>query len=86
MACPHFPHRTVWNAGKNKSRKCDLCASAPYWSQNGGPDGKQACVELCPMKALKLSKEVPVQEGTIGYDVNLRTETWAKLGITQAEC
>jgi protein NrfC len=71
QSCPQRPHRTVWNPVKNKSTKCDLCADAPYWSQKGGPGGKQACVETCPAKALKLVAEAPPQQDINGYDVNL---------------
>jgi protein NrfC len=70
-SCPQRPHRTVWNPVKNKSMKCDLCANAPYWSRQGGPAGQQACVETCPIKALKLVKEPPSQLDVAGYDVNL---------------
>jgi len=70
-SCPQRPHRTVWNPVKNKSTKCDLCANAPYWSQQGGPAGHQACVETCPAKALKLVREAPSQSDIAGYDVNL---------------
>ena len=70
-SCPQRPHRTVWNPVKNKSTKCDLCADAPYWSQKGGPNGKQACVETCAAKALKLVAEAPSQQDINGYDVNL---------------
>ena len=70
-SCPQRPHRTVWNPVKNKSTKCDLCADAPYWSQKGGPDGKQACVETCAVKALKLVAEAPSQQDINGYDLNL---------------
>jgi protein NrfC len=70
-SCPQRPHRTIWNSAKKKSTKCDLCADAPYWSQKGGPDGKQACVETCPVKALKLVHEAPSQLDVAGYDVNL---------------
>jgi protein NrfC len=70
-SCPQRPHRTIWNPAKKKSTKCDLCADAPYWSQAGGPEGKQACVETCPVKALKLVKEAPSQLDVAGYDVNL---------------
>ncbi len=70
-SCPQRPHRTIWNAAKKKSTKCDLCTDAPYWSQKGGPDGHQACVENCPAKALKLVKEPPPQMDVAGYDVNL---------------
>ncbi len=71
QSCPQRPHRTVWNPVKKKSTKCDLCADAPYWSQKGGPDGKQACVETCVVKALKLVAEAPPQQDINGYDVNL---------------
>ena len=71
QSCPQRPHRTVWNPAKRKSTKCDLCADAPYWSQKGGPDGKQACVETCVAKALKLVAEAPPQQDINGYDINL---------------
>ena len=84
-ACPFIPRRPIWNH-ENKDvngigvvMKCDLCADTPYWSEEGGHNGKQACVEVCPMKAIKLVKEVPDQEDTKGYVVNLRAENWAKL-------
>ena len=70
-SCPQRPHRTIWNSAKKKSTKCDLCADAPYWSQKGGPGGKQACIETCAAKALKLVVEVPSQTDVAGYDVNL---------------
>jgi len=70
-ACPQRPHRTVWNPVKFVSSKCDLCVDAPYWSQKGGPAGSQACVQICPAKALKLVKEAPPQQDIAGYDVNL---------------
>jgi protein NrfC len=71
QSCPQRPHRTVWNPVKKKSTKCDLCADAPYWSQKGGPEGKQACVETCVAKALKLVAEAPPQQDINGYDINL---------------
>jgi protein NrfC len=71
QACPHKPHRTIWDSVKGKSTKCDLCVDAPYWNEKGGPDGKQACVETCPVNALKLVKEAPSQTDISGYDVNL---------------
>lgn len=73
-ACPQRPHRTVWNPAKKKSAKCDLCLDAPYWSQQGGPEGKQACVEICPAKALKLVHVPPSQTDIAGYDVHLAPE------------
>ena len=68
-----------------KSRKCDLCAITPYhWDEaGGGPDGKQACVEVCPVGAIKFTREIPVQDGDAGYKVNLRDSAWQQLGYSQ---
>jgi protein NrfC len=81
--CPQQPHRTVWVMidGKGKSSKCDLCIDTPYWDEKGGPGGKQACVESCPMMAIKFVAEMPDQEETDGYDVNLRNDHWYNLGL-----
>jgi protein NrfC len=86
-ACPYTPSRAFLAAdeaydGEAKSRKCDLCANAPYhWDDaGGGPDGKQACVAVCPVGAIAFTKEIPEQEGDGGYSVNLRDEIWASLG------
>ena len=86
-ACPYTPSRPVVAADKNfngdvKARKCDLCVSAQYhWDKKGGgPGRKQACVEVCPVGAIKFTKRVPVQEGDAGYKVNLRGKSWEKLG------
>jgi hypothetical protein len=51
--------------------KCDLCIDTPYWSKKGGPDGQQACVSVCPAKALKLVHEPPPQTDVNGYDVDM---------------
>jgi protein NrfC len=87
-ACPFTPSRAVLAAdedyeGKLKSRKCDLCANTPYhWDNSGGgPNGKQACVEVCPVGAIKFSKTIPIQEGDTGYKVNLRNRVWGSLGF-----
>jgi protein NrfC len=77
-ACPHTPHRTIWNPAAKKSTKCDLCANAPFFSKKGGPSGKQACVTTCPMGALKLVAELPSQADISGYDVNLAPPPSAK--------
>ena len=86
-ACPFTPSRAFVAAdpaydGEGKSRKCDLCANAPYhWDEaGGGPGGLQACVALCPVGAIAFSKEIPEQLGDAGYKVNLRDESWAALG------
>jgi len=78
-ACPYIPSRVIWHHERNVAMKCDLCADTPYWSHKGGPDGKQACVEVCPMRAIKLVKEVP--EEAMGYEVNLRNKHWGWLGF-----
>lgn len=85
-ACPYVPAIAVWNHEYGQgidgvAMVCDLCNDAPYWSEEGGVDGKQACVEACPMRAIKLVKEEPSQLDTEGYDVNLRNEHWAWLGF-----
>lgn len=81
--CPQQPHRTVWAVidGKGKSSKCDLCIDTPHWNEKGGPGGKQACVESCPMQAIKFVAVMPNQEETDGYDVNLRNDHWLNLGL-----
>lgn len=81
-ACPYTPSRAVWNSEKKHAQKCDLCASAPYhWEESGGgPMGKQACVEVCPVRAIKFTKEIPAQNGDAGYKVNLRGAEWRRLG------
>jgi protein NrfC len=86
-ACPYTPSRVFLAADRAygdeaKSRKCDLCANAPYhWDEaGGGPDGKQACVAVCPVGAIKFTKEIPRQEGDNGYKVDLRDRNWGRLG------
>ena len=76
-ACPYTPSRIVWSREEELAQKCDLCAETPFWQQKGGPDGKQVCVEVCPMKAIQFTTDIPVQEGTAGYQVNLRGTEWA---------
>lgn len=87
-ACPYTPSRTMVvqdgrHDGDYKARKCDLCADAPYhWdSSGGGPQGKQACVEICPVKAIQFTTQIPEQKGESGYKVNLRDARWGKLGF-----
>jgi protein NrfC len=82
QACPFSPSRTIWDEEEEHAKKCDLCINTPFWKQKGGPDGVQACVELCPVGALKFTGEIPVQEGDRGYNINLRGEGWKKLGFS----
>ena len=86
--CPYTPSRPVVVVDKKKDagvrmEKCDLCAGAPYhWDQRGGgPAGKQACVEVCPVGAIKFTEKIPAQEGDAGYKVNLRGIAWRILGF-----
>ena len=81
-ACPYAPGRAVWDFEDEHAQKCDLCAATPFWNEQGGPEGKQACVELCPVAALKFTKEIPKQDGDEGYNVNLRGEGWKSLGFS----
>ncbi len=80
-ACPYTPSRSIYNFEDHHAQKCDLCADTPYWEETGGPGGKQACVEVCPVAAIQYTDKVPVQEGEKGYDVNLRNQNWKKLGF-----
>lgn len=86
-ACPFTPARLLVApdkrfGGQLKAQKCDLCANAPnHWDEKGGgPDGKQACVEVCPVGAIAFTKNLPTQEGLSGYKVNLKGKNWARLG------
>lgn len=79
-ACPYEPSRAIWNFEDGYAQKCDLCATAPFWSQRGEPGGKQACVEACPLEAIKFTEEIPAQDGDAGYQANLRGESWKKMG------
>ena len=71
QACPFMPHRALFNPEKNVAMKCDLCLNTPFWDEEGGPGGKQACVEACSpqQKALRFVSEVPSQQGTVGYNM-----------------
>ena len=71
-ACPYTPRMIVWHAEKSVAVKCDLCADTPYWKESGRPGRRQACVEVCPMKAIVFTTELPTRTGHDGYDVDLR--------------
>jgi protein NrfC len=84
--CPYAPSRSLMASDMNyggtlKARKCGLCADAPYhWDpRGGGPEGKQACVEVCPVGAIRFTASVPEQQGDAGYKVNLRDRAWSAL-------
>ncbi len=76
QACPYDPGRSVWNFVESHAQKCDLCGDTPHWSEQGGVKGKQACVELCPMKAIAFRDKIFFDR----YEVNLRDKNWAALG------
>jgi protein NrfC len=80
QACAYRPSRAIWNHEEGHAQKCDLCVNTPFWSRDGGPDGKQACVELCPVGAISFTRDIPAQEGDAGYNVNLRGSGWGNLG------
>ena len=59
---------------------CDLCLDTPYLKEHGGVDGKQACVEACPVGAVRLSTEMPTNLENGEDEVNFRGEGWKKIG------
>lgn len=73
-ACPHTPHRIVWDAEAKKCTKCDLCINAKYG------DGKPACVAVCPASAIAVVTQVPDQTDENGYEVDLFKDTSDKRG------
>jgi protein NrfC len=81
QVCPFMPARVQWNFETKHAQKCDLCTHTPFWDEQGGAGGKQACVEICPVKAITFTDRMPLQQGDSGYDVNLRNENWKKLGF-----
>lgn len=80
-ACPFTPSRALYNFEDGYAIKCDLCADTPHWKRKGGPGGSQACISVCPVKAIAYTEKIPVQQGDQGYDVNLRNRNWGKLGF-----
>ncbi|MBI5443103.1 MAG: 4Fe-4S dicluster domain-containing protein [Deltaproteobacteria bacterium] len=80
-ACAFAPGRLVWDLEAQRARKCDLCAGARFLGAAGGPGGRQACADVCPMRAIRFTAAVPAQAGDLGYYVNLRNENWKKLGF-----
>jgi protein NrfC len=59
---------------------CDLCVETPFWDEQGGVDGKQACVEACPLGAVRLSTEISTNLEDGGCEVNFRGKGWKKIG------
>jgi Fe-S-cluster-containing dehydrogenase component len=79
-SCPHSPGRMGWDAAQGVATKCDLCTQAPFWNAARDPDGRPACVALCPMGALTTGHELPPQDRADGHEVDLRGKTWQTLG------
>lgn len=69
-ACKYQPTRIVMDLEKKVALKCDLCTSTPYWNEEGGIKGKHACMEVCSLKAIEFTTEMPETEDA--YEVNLR--------------
>ena len=82
-ACPYPPSRTVWDPASGRASKCDLCAEASHWQAAGGPGGRQACIEVCPLGAIGFTTQTPQQIGESGYKVNLRDQAWDFLGYSK---
>ncbi len=76
QACPYDPGRAIWNFVESHAQKCDLCGNTPHWSEQGGVKGKQACVEMCPMKAIAFREKIYFNQ----YEENLRDKNWEDLG------
>lgn len=76
-ACPFTPSRIRYDENRKKAVKCDLCKETPYWNV----EGKQACIEICPVGAIVFSNDPPKPIGPDGYIVNLRGPGWAKMGL-----
>ena len=80
-SCSFTPSRSIWNFENSHAQKCDLCAYTPHWQEQGGPNGKQACVDLCPVGALVFTWVIPDQQSNDSYNTDLRNETWGFLGF-----
>jgi protein NrfC len=79
-ACPYDVSRASWDFEHRHAQKCDLCSNTPFWTKKLGPTGGQACKAVCPVGAISFTKEIPIQSGKGGYDVNLRDQHWKALG------
>ena len=84
-ACKFTPSRVQWDPKLHKAQKCDLCTDAPYLGEPGGIGGTQACVKVCPSKAIAFTDKMPDQTREESYNVNLRGKGWAMRGFTTAD-
>jgi ferredoxin len=64
-----------------RSAKFDLCTDAPYLGEKGGIGGTQACVRVCPVKAISFTTEMPDQTREDSYQINLRGKGWGARGF-----
>ncbi len=65
-ACPFKQAGIIWNDEKQVASKCDLCAHASFWGEAGLQEGKQACVSMCPQKALKFKIRTSIKDSEHG--------------------
>lgn len=84
-ACQFTPSRIQWDPKLHKAQKCDLCTDAPYLGEKGGIGGTQACVRVCPVKAISFTTEMPDQTREDSYQINLRGKGWVARGFNDAE-
>jgi protein NrfC len=84
-ACQFTPSRVQWDPKRHKAQKCDLCTDAPYLGEQGGIGGAQACVKVCPNRAITFTDKMPDQSREESYQVNLRGKGWAMRGFTDAD-
>jgi protein NrfC len=85
-ACPFSPARVQWNSEEKHAQKCDLCKNTPFWNEEGGVGGKQACIDVCPLHAIAFTNDIPLQSDA-GYQVNLRKSSpvWATFGLPDGD-
>ena len=76
-ACPFVPSRIYFDVHQKKSFKCDLCKDTPYRKKKNS----QACVDICPVNAIKFSAKTPSPIGENGYTKNLRGDGWKQFGL-----
>lgn len=69
-ACKYTPTRIAYDYDRKVALKCDLCQNTPFWDEQGGVRGKQACINVCSLQAIAFSRDLPETEDD--YEVNLR--------------
>ncbi|MBR0342803.1 MAG: 4Fe-4S dicluster domain-containing protein [Oscillospiraceae bacterium] len=69
-ACKYKPSRIAYDYERRKALKCDLCQDTPFWNEQGGVRGKQACINVCALQAIAFTRDLPETEDE--YEVNLR--------------